>query len=162
MNNYTIKIASLNDFENCAKIIRQGFSSIARKFDLTTANCPSNDAFITTDELIKNKDMGNLMYALYDNHKMVGFMELEEKNEFNYERGKFTVLYGARHLGYGKALLNFAKNKVKELGGEKLIISVIENNDILKDWYRANGFIHTDTKKVKHLPFSVDLMESNL
>lgn len=41
MNNYTIKIASLNDFENCAKIIRQGFSSIARKFDLTTANCPT-------------------------------------------------------------------------------------------------------------------------
>ena len=102
------------------------------------------------------------MYALYDNHKMVGFMELEKKNEFNYELGKFTVLYEARHLGYGKALLDFAKNKVKELGGEKLIISVIENNDILKDWYRANGFIHTDTKKVKHLPFSVDLMESNL
>ena len=53
MNNYTIKRASLNDFENCAKVIRQGFASIARRFDLTPTNCPNNDAFITTDELRK-------------------------------------------------------------------------------------------------------------
>lgn len=111
---------------------------------------------------MKNKDKGNLMFALYDNRKMIGFIELEKKNEINYELGKLTVLFESRHLGYGKALLNFAKNKAKELGSEKLLVRVIENNDILKDWYASNGFIHTDTKKFEDHPFSVEFMESNL
>ena len=129
---------------------------------MTIKNCPGNAAFVTTDTLMKNKDKGNLMFALYDNRKMIGFIELEKKNELNYELGKLTVLFESRHLGYGKALLNFAKNKAKELGGEKLLVRVIENNDILKDWYASNGFIHTDTKKFEADPFSVEFMESNL
>lgn len=34
-----------------------------------------------------------------------------------------------------------------------------EENTILKTWYAANGFVHTGTKKFKHLPFTTGYME---
>ena len=70
-----------------------------------------------------------------------------------------SILPECRHLSYGKALLDFCKEKVKELGGSKITIVIVEDNIVLKDWYTANGFIHTGTKQFEHLPFTVGYME---
>jgi ribosomal protein S18 acetylase RimI-like enzyme len=63
------------------------------------------------------------------------------------------------HYGYGKKLLDFCKAKAKELGSRKIIIGIVEDNTVLKNWYTANGFTHTGTKKFDHLPFTVGFME---
>ena len=47
-------------------------------------------------------------------------------------------------------MLDFCKAKVRELGGNIITIGIVEENTILKDWYAANGFVHTGIKKFDH------------
>ncbi len=37
--------------------------------------------------------------------------------------------------------------------------TIIEENTVLKNWYIANGFVHTGTKKFDHLPFTTGYLE---
>ena len=76
-----------------------------------------------------------------------------------YEMNNVSVLPEWRHYGYGKKLLDFCKIKVKELGGSKITIGIVEENTVLKDWYIANGFVYTGTKKFDHLPLTVGFMD---
>ena len=59
----------------------------------------------------------------------------------------------------GKSFLIFCKTTVQEIGGSKIILDIIEENVVLKDWYAVNGFVHTGTKKYDHLPFTIGYME---
>ena len=45
------------------------------------------------------------------------------------------------------------------LGGTKIKIGIIEENNILKKWYLNNGFAHIGTGKFDSLPFTVGFME---
>jgi hypothetical protein len=36
---------------------------------------------------------------------------------------------------------------------------IVEDDTVLKNWYTANGFTHTGTKRFGHLPFTVGFME---
>jgi ribosomal protein S18 acetylase RimI-like enzyme len=73
-----------------------------------------------------------------------------------------AILPEYRHFGYGKALLDFFKDKIKELGGNKITIGIVEENTVLKEWYTTNGFVHTGIKQFEHLQFTVGYMESSL
>ncbi len=60
---------------------------------------------------------------------------------------RLSVLPSWRHIGLRqKKLLDFCKEKVRELRGNKIILDLIEENTVLKNWYAANGFVHTGTK----------------
>ena len=48
------------------------------------------------------------------------------------------------------------------LNGSIITIGIVEEKPVLKEWYAANGFIHTGTKEFAHLPFTVGLMEWNV
>lgn len=76
-----------------------------------------------------------------------------------YEFNKLSVLPSWRHYGYGKKMIDFCKEKVRELGGNKITLDIIEKNTVLKNWYAANGFVHIGTKKFEHLPFTTGYME---
>jgi hypothetical protein len=39
------------------------------------------------------------------------------------------------------------------------MLDIIEENKRLKDWYTANGFIDTGTKKFENLPFTTGCVE---
>lgn len=162
MNEYRIKEVSLDDLKDCAKVIRTGFGTVAKEFGLTIFNCASNEAFINDKKLISDFNKGDLMYALYEDSIIVGFIQLEKKSNVQFELVKITVLPEYRHCGYGKILLDFAKNKVLEQQGKKMTIGIIEENTILKNWYTRNGFIHTGTYKFHLLPFTVGFMEVNI
>ena len=59
-------------------------------------------------------------------------------------------------------MLNFAKETVKNLGGNTIKIGIIEESTVLKEWYIANGFVHISTKKFDHLPFTSGYLEYHL
>lgn len=68
-----------------------------------------------------------------------------------------------RHLGIGKELVNFAVDYCKKtLDSNKIKIGIVEENTVLKEWYKALGFVHTGTRKYEHLPFTVGFMELKL
>jgi len=59
-------------------------------------------------------------------------------------------------------LLASAQENVLALGGNALEIGIIEENEVLKNWYLANGFHPAGTKRFPHLPFTVGFMRRDL
>lgn len=159
MKNYIIREVNDHELDRCADVIRQGFGTVAKDFGLTIENCPTNGAFIKTERLVNDKSKGNNMFVLIADEEIVGYMQIEKVVNNNYELQKITVLPEFRHCGYGKILLDCAKDKVRELKGSKITIGIIEENEILKQWYIKHGFIHVGTHKFNHLPFTAGFME---
>lgn len=154
-----IKVLKIEELEKCAEVIRESFGTVAVEFGLTEQNVPTNGAFIKTERLLRDFERGVIMYGFFDGDEMVGFFQLERKSETSFELEKLAVLPSYRHFGYGAEIIAFCKNKVRELGGNIITIGIIEENTRLKDWYLANGFVHTGTRKFEHLPFTVGFME---
>jgi len=143
-----------------AEVIRTSFATVAKEFNLTKQNCPSHTSFATTPESLRDHfECDRLMYGLYDEIRLAGYVSLSKLDEYTYELHNLAVLPEYRHNGRGKQLLDFCKAKVKELGGSKIILSIIDENDVLKNWYADNGFVYTGCKWFKRLPFTVGFME---
>lgn len=150
------------ELDICADVIRRGFGTVAKDFGLTIENVPTNGAFIKTERLAADREKGNQMFVLTENETIVGFMQLERADDEKYYLQKISVLPECRHRGYGKELLRTANEKVRAVGGRKIEIAIIEENEQLKKWYIKNGFTHTGTRKFDHLPFTVGFMELNI
>ncbi|MGI6004905.1 MAG: GNAT family N-acetyltransferase [Christensenellales bacterium] len=158
MMHYDIFEVDRGDLAGCAEVIRAGFATVAEAFGLTEENCPTNGAFIRLEHLQAHRLRGDLMYGLSRGGRMIGFMQLEKQDERTWELEKLTVLPQVRRRGYGKILLDFAKEQVIALGGSVLTVGIIEENTWLKNWYLRHGFIHTGTRSFDHLPFVVGFM----
>lgn len=99
------------------------------------------------------------MYALYNGEKIIGYMSLFKEGDDVFELHNLAVLPEYRHNGFGKLFLDHAKEVVSTLGGKSIKVGIIEESDVLKKWYIANGFVHTGTKKYDHLPFTSGYLE---
>ena len=157
-----IKQIQISEFPVAAEMIRAGFITVAREFDLTEENCPRHTAFSTNvEKLQKHLNWGWLMYGLYEGERIIGYVSLSKsrENDGEYELHNLAVLPEFRHKGYGKGLIDFCKTKVKELGGNKITLGMIEENTRLKNWYTQNGFVHTGAKKFDGFPFTAGFME---
>lgn len=154
-----IRSVSESDLPACVDVIRRGFATVAEEFGLTEQNCATNGAFMTIDRLRNEYQIGNKMFGYFVKDSVVGFMELKKMDEDSYELGKLAVLPPYRHRTYGEQMLDFAAQKVKELGGKRITVGIIEKNTRLKKWYSQNGFIHTGAGAFPGLPFTVGFME---
>lgn len=149
------------DLSRCAEVIRESFIGVAEEFGLTPENCPANTAFMPDGQLKGKFAEGLPMFLALAGDAFAGFFMLEEDwfVEGAQMLKKLAVLPAFRHHGLGKALLEAAAEQARVLGAKKLTIGIIEENTRLKNWYLANGFIHTGTKRFNHLPFTVGYME---
>jgi GNAT superfamily N-acetyltransferase len=154
------------EISKAADLIRISFATVAKEFGLTEQNCPMHTSFsATAEKLRENLSWGWLMYGLFEAGQLAGYVALSKeyadakKATDAYELHNLAVLPKYRHKGYGRQLLEFCKNMVKELGGSKIAIGIIEENTVLKNWYAQNGFVHTGTKWFKQFPFTVGFMK---
>jgi len=155
-----IKQIEYTDIERCAEVIRESFATVAKEFGLNEQNCPTHTSFTKSEQLIWQYNNGYLMFAYFLDGQIIGYVSLSKTDEEKiYKLRNLAVLPQYRHSGYGKELVDFCKEKVKSLGGNKISIGIIEENTRLKDWYTAYGFIHTGTKKFEQFPFTVGFME---
>jgi len=145
--------------DNATDIIRTSFSTVASEFGLTEQNCPNHTSFITADKLQGHFESDWMMYGLYNDERLVGYISLSNESAGVYELHNLSVLPEYRHKRCGRQLLDFCKENVIKMSGKKITISIIEENTVLKNWYAANGFAHTGTKTFAHLPFTVGFME---
>ncbi len=159
MVDYVILEISREELIPWVDVIREGFGTVADDLQLTVENCPTNGAFTTLERLTNDYDKGNLMYGLWLEGKPAGFTELEEKDNGLFYLEKITVLPQYRHEEWGAFLLDFSKSRIRELGGSRISIGIIEENTVLREWYLRHGFAHKGTKKFDHLPFTVGFME---
>ena len=159
MSKAVIQEVKKNELQECLDVIHQSFGTVAEQFGLTRENCPKHTSFIPISFLETQMDWGWHMYALYAGKKIIGYMSISKEGEDVYELHNLAVLPEYRHKGFGKILLDHAKEVVKSLGGNRIKIGIIEESTMLKDWYIANGFAHIGTKKFDHLPFTSGYLE---
>lgn len=157
-----IKVENKEQLNICLEIIRNSFITVAEEFGLTERNCPSHTAFMTIDKLEKQFNDGRPMFLFYQGGIPVGYFSLAKCNDEEWELNNLAVLPEYRHLGIGKALVDYAISTVKNYDGTKISIGIIEENSTLKNWYLKLGFNHISTRKFEHLPFTVGFMEINI
>lgn len=160
-----IKQIKQNQLEECLEVIHKSFATVAKQFGFTQENCPGHTSFMQLEKLQRFYNWGFLMFGLFDNsQKLCGYFSLSKvpERENVVSIHNLCVLPELRNKGYGKLLLDFAKEKSKELSAEILFVDFIEEHTQLKNWYINNGFSHTGTEKYDHLPFTVGKAEYKL
>jgi len=155
-----IKPLEPSDLPRAAEVVRASFATVAEEFGLTEENCPRHTAFATTAERLQGfLAAGALMYGLFEEGRLVGYVALTKNGRREFEIHNLAVLSAYRHKGYGKQLLDFCKETAGERKSKRIVLSIIEENTVLKDWYAANGFVPTGTKKSDFFPFTSGYME---
>jgi len=158
------KVCIQDDFTVLGKLLNEAFSTVANEFGLTKENGPTNNAFITAEELKSQLTENREFYVYREMDKTVGFIAIEKSlstpGTFYIE--KLAVLPDERHSGIGILLMDFASNRIEELGGKRISIGLINSNTVLKKWYSKQGYAEFEVKTFDHLPFDVCLMEKNI
>ena len=159
-----IKKVEKDSMSECVKVICDSFITVANEFGFTVENAPRFTAFATTEDRLNWHLLGEHrpMYAFFDNSTIVGYYSLllQENNEC--ELNNLCVLPSHRNKGIGKKLLLHAFKVAHELGCTKMNIGIVEENEVLKKWYEALGFVHVGTKKFEFFPFTCGYMEKEL
>jgi len=159
-----IQKVSKQELSVCAELIRESFLTVADQFGFTVENAPDFTAFATTEEkLIRQmEEEKRPMYAYVDNGRIIGFYSLLLLEDNAIELNNLCVSPACRHNGIAKSLLLHAYEVAKNLGCTKMNIGIVEENQVLRRWYEANGFVHTGTEKFDFFPFTCGYMERDL
>lgn len=156
------KVTNNEQLNTCLDIIHKSFQTVADDMNLTKENCPSHTAFTPLRKLQNQFENGNSMFLYEYVYAPVGYFSLSV-NDDSAEINNLSVLPDYRHLGIGKELVNFAIDYCKKtLDLNTIKIGIVEENTVLKEWYKTFGFVHTGTRKYEHLPFTVGFMELEL
>ena len=149
-----------NDFGKLVQLLNNSFGTVARDFRLTKENCPTNSAFITSEELKSQLTENREFYTFNNGIVPVGFIaierSLEDPGTFYIE--KVAVQPDFRHEGIGKKLMSFAERRIEEIGGSRISLGLIDSNTLLKKWYIEQGYTIITMKTYDHLPFNVCFM----
>ncbi len=151
------------EFTDCVQLIRSAYSTVTNEFNITEANAPTNPAFITIDRLKEYLKKKVKLFGLFLNKALVGCIAVESSNDKNiYYIERLAVNPNHRHYGYGSNLLNYAFKFIRDNNGTVASLGLMDNNIVLKEWYKSKGFIETGTKDFPHLPFRVCFMSKTL
>jgi ribosomal protein S18 acetylase RimI-like enzyme len=156
------EITDDSGLKESVEVIRDSFITVANDLGLNKDNCPSNPAFISLTKLMELRKKGIRMFGLVCDDRQVGFVAIEKSGDAVYYMEKLAVLPGYRHRGFGKQLMDFMFDYVKKENGKKVSVGIINENTVLKNWYRSYGFMETGTRRLEHLPFLVCFMEKNV
>ncbi|MBO4494967.1 MAG: GNAT family N-acetyltransferase [Clostridiales bacterium] len=153
------------EIPECVRVIRASFMTVAEELGFTAENAPRFTAFATTEERLRYQYEVEKrpMYGFFsDSGELLGYYSLAKQSEQPWELNNLCVLPDHRHDGIGDLLLKDAFSRVKEYGGEKLFIGIVEENTRLRKWYESKGFQHLGTKKFEFFPFTCGYMEKKL
>ena len=152
-----------SDLPSCLAVFHRGYETVAEEFGLTEGNCPDRGrASLPYETLLDEYERGTRMYAYHAEGQIVGFMGMRELEPTLWKLEDIVILPEHRQRGYGKALLDFCKEKARERGGTRLQLGMIDDNARLRRWYEENGFVNIGYKRYEGAPFTVGRMECEL
>lgn len=159
-----IREINRNEIQSCVEVICKSFMTVADEFGFTTENAPRFTAFATTEERLNYQleQEQRLMFAYYENEKLVGYYSLLKQNEKECELNNLCVLEEYRHKKIGEQLLAHAFSEAKKMGCSQMNIGIVEENEKLRKWYEAHGAEHIGTKKYDFFPFTCGYMKKTL
>ena len=162
------------EFVRSARIIRSAFGTVAKEFGLTKENAPGHSAFMTARRLREGQNGDARFFGLFQCEQQIGFVEFEkartdvdprmklEITPDTYWLEKLAVLPAYRHLGGGEKLISFAADSIRKLGGKKVLLGMMYDHKVLRDWYQKLGFRVVAIRTYPHLPFTVAFMVRDL
>lgn len=152
------------DIPTCVQVIRDSFMTVAREFGITAGNAPRFTAFATDDNRLRwqFEQEHRPMYVCCMNDKIVGYYSLDISEAEECELNNLCVLPDYRHHAIGEQLLQDCFDRAGKLGCRKVNIGIVEENQVLRDWYEKHGFVHMGTKKFDFFPFTCGYMEKNI
>ena len=146
-------IIEINDKIIIMEILNKAFLTVAQQYNFTKENAPTFPAFIRHDK-IDDFLKGIKMYGYKLNDKIIGCAGYSYNKDHIYFIKRLATLPEYRHLGVGKKLLEFIENEIKNLGGKKIEIHVIDKNIVLREWYKKLNYIEIKIDENKTLPFN--------
>ena len=108
MKTSIIKVAK-EKLPECLDVIHRSFATVADEFGLTRENCPKHTSFIPLSYLEAQMKWGRLMFGLYTDERIIGYMSLSKEDDETYELHNLAILPEFRHSGFGKQMLDYAK-----------------------------------------------------
>ena len=154
-----IRSVTKEELPEVLELIHKSFATVAANLGFTKENCPGHTSFMPMEKLMNFYEWGFLMYGLFEDGKLTGYFSLAKMPDGRYELNNLSVLPEKRHAGYGSMMIDFAKKKVAELGADAILLSIIEDSWVIKNYYQMHGFKHIGTQKFEHLPFTCGFME---
>ena len=155
-----IKSITKNDLCKCLNIIHKGYETVAIEFGITDENAPDRaGASLPYEKLLSEFESDVLMFAYYSNDIPVGFLSMKVLDGSACSITNIVVLPEHRHNGYGVELLEYCKQKARELCLHKITFGMINDNNRLRRWYEDNGFVNIGYKHYDGAPFTVGKME---
>lgn len=157
-----IEIAGDEPLEESGEVIRVSFRTVAEEFGLTEEIDSTHPSFISDRRLEELREKGLIFFGYYLTGKQVGFVAVEKADDSLYYMEKLAVLPEYRHRGCGLDLVKHAVDCARSRGGNTLSISILNENKVLKDWYRNIGFTETSVETFPHHSFTVCYMKIDL
>ena len=154
-----IREATSKDIDLLAGLIREAFRDVAERFGLTEDNCATHPSNCTAEWVRSAMDKGVRFYVLESGRMPCGCVALEQAKAGAYYLERLAVLPQFRRHGWGKALVEYAREQAGTLGGGRLEIAIIAEHGELQDWYGRLGFkVKRELVSYEHLPFKVTFM----
>ena len=158
------ELRSSEELRGCVDLLRTAFGTVAAQFGLTQESAPTNAAFTTLENLRRHLQSGMRLYGMFLGASLVGCVAIKKSkaDDAVYYVERLAVTPARRHLGFGRQLVQHALETIRGLGGRTASIGIIEDNEMLRAWYLAQGFVQHDSRRIEHLPFKVCFMSADL
>ena len=158
------RLSAGNDVEDCARLLREAFGTVAREHGLTEELVATNAAFTTAAKLRLYLTRPVELYGLCVGDVLIGCVAIQpakgSTRDFSIE--KLAVSPKERHRGHGGRLLWHACQSIRKKGGTRALLGLMDTNTPLKEWYKSKGFKQIECRSFSHLPFKVCSMCKDL
>ena len=152
------------EIPGCVEIIRKSFMTVADSHGITEENAPRFTAFATNEEKLtwQMEVEHRPMFIYEDEGVLCGYYSLLLQENGECELNNLAVLPEYRHKGIGKELLEHAAGEARKAGCSAMNFGIVEENQVLRKWYEANGAVHLGTHKFDFFPFTCGYMKMDL
>lgn len=159
-----IRPAEQRELFHCATLIQNCYLTVAWDLGLTEKNAPDFPAFsMCPERLWARYDAQETIMFVYElDRKMIGFYSLSVSGDSECILQDLCVLPAFRHRSYGYELLMHAIAEAQKLGCTVMNIEIIEEKQVLREWFEAFGFVHLGTQKHDILPLTRGFMRKKL
>lgn len=159
----SIRPAEQRELFHCATLIQNCYLTVAWDLGLTEKNAPDFPSFSMCPEQLSARcnTSDTVMFVYELNRKMIGFYSLSIIGGECILQD-LTILPAFRHRSYGYELLMHAIAEAKNLGCTVMNIEIIEEKQVLREWFEAFGFVHLGVKNHDTLPLTRGFMRKEL
>ncbi len=153
-----IREATTDDAPVAARLIREAFADVARRFNLSAENCPSHPSSCRASWITGDMEQGARYYLCYEGREVRGCYGLIRTREQAGRLDRLAVAPEHQGRGLGALLLDDARRRAGDAGMILLEVSILHENDGLLRWYTKRGFELSATARYPHLPFTAGFL----